>query len=230
LSLRQSFQLLCDSQSHPGGRLSLPRRYPLAKKTGRRRNVTDARGPTVHESALNAPVRPRTDIRPERLNVANRRSPDVADRGRGRRSWADSGSTRVASGRTGVRGKAPIKWRTRNTLPDLGPALGRPLRCLRNAARSPRRRRTIHQALPGSADARLPTSAVGLDLTASRMKRVSARERKRLHRAASLARSASHTARCIGFGNASALSGGTQSGAPALIIDATSWSLSRARR
>jgi hypothetical protein len=49
LSLRQSFQLLCDSQSHPGGRLSLPRRYHLAKKTGRRRNVTEARGPTVHE-------------------------------------------------------------------------------------------------------------------------------------------------------------------------------------
>jgi hypothetical protein len=44
-------------------------------------------------------------------------------------------------------------------------------------------------------DARPPTSAVGLDLTAPAMKRVSVRERKRLYRAASLARSASHTAR-----------------------------------
>src|SRR6202167_5919440 len=49
MSLRQSFQHGCDFRSHPGGRLSLPRRYHLAKKTGRRRNVTEARGPTVHE-------------------------------------------------------------------------------------------------------------------------------------------------------------------------------------
>ena len=49
MSLRQSFQLLCDSQSHPGGRLSLTPPVPLAKKTGRKRNVTEARGRTVHE-------------------------------------------------------------------------------------------------------------------------------------------------------------------------------------
>jgi hypothetical protein len=64
LSLRQSFQLLCDSQSHPGGRLSLPRPYHLAKKTGRSRNVTEARGPTFHEKRLNAPVRPCVDGSP----------------------------------------------------------------------------------------------------------------------------------------------------------------------
>jgi hypothetical protein len=43
---------------------------------------------------------------------------------------------------------------------------------------------------------------IGFDGTGE--KRVSARERKRLHRAASLARSAPHTARCIDLGNASA--------------------------
>src|ERR1700728_1616006 len=47
-----------------------------------------------------------------------------------------------------------------------------------------------------------------------------------LLRAASLARSALHCARCIGGGSLAALSGGRQSGAPALTSDATILSLS----
>jgi hypothetical protein len=76
----------------------------------------------------------------------------------------------------------------------------------------------------------LPTSAVGLALRAPAMKRVFARARKRPSASRLFGTLRVAHARCIGFGNASALSGGTQSGAPALIIDATSWSLSWARR
>jgi len=42
------------------------------------------------------------------------RTAAVADRVRGRDSWADSAPTGVASGRTGVRAKVVIAWRARN--------------------------------------------------------------------------------------------------------------------
>ena len=48
-------------------------------------------------------------------NGRSRRIADVADRVRGRLSWADSAPTRVASGRTGVRAIPVIPYRARNT-------------------------------------------------------------------------------------------------------------------
>jgi hypothetical protein len=56
------------------------------------------------------------DIRRERLNVADRREADIADWDDGRRIWADSAPTGVASGRTGVRAKAAVPLRARNGL------------------------------------------------------------------------------------------------------------------
>jgi hypothetical protein len=55
-------------------------------------------------------------VRRERLNVANRRIADVADRERGRLNWADSALAGVASGMTGVRAIADIQLRARSTL------------------------------------------------------------------------------------------------------------------
>ena len=41
----------------------------------------------------------------------SRREPDIADRGGGRRIWAESPPTPFALGKTGVRPKAAIPWR-----------------------------------------------------------------------------------------------------------------------
>jgi hypothetical protein len=46
----------------------------------------------------------------------SRRIADVADRDPGRLNWAESGPTRIASGRIGVRAKAVIPLRARSTL------------------------------------------------------------------------------------------------------------------
>jgi hypothetical protein len=50
------------------------------------------------------------------VSVRSRREGDIVDRGGGRRIWADSAPTEVASGRTRVRTKAVIPLRARNRL------------------------------------------------------------------------------------------------------------------
>src|SRR5580700_4845932 len=58
----------------------------------------------------------RCRARTNAMDGRNRRKPAVADRDLGRLNWAETGPTRLASGRTGVGAKAALPLRARSRL------------------------------------------------------------------------------------------------------------------